>query len=123
MLWLTVWNYRRIYDDIYTRCRIIRVVITGFDSIVIILRKTAFDINYLASEWLRYLLVPNARFECVSCCVLGIPEFKSWPGYRLHHLGFFVFFFQSFQADVRVVPKIMSGPFVPFPLQFITGRS
>ena len=88
---------------LYTRCRITLVVITGFDCIVIILRKPAFDINYLASEWLRYLFVPNARFECVSfCCVLGIPEFKSWSGYRLHQFFFFHIFLQSFQADVRV---------------------
>jgi len=86
------------YMMLYTRCRITRVVITGFDSIIIILRKPALYINYLASEWLRYLLVPNARFECVSYCVLGIPEFKSWPGYRLHHLGFFIYiyFFSPF---------------------------
>jgi hypothetical protein len=48
------------YSTLYTRCRITRFVITGFDCIVFILRKPAFDINCLASEWLRYLLVPNA---------------------------------------------------------------
>jgi len=109
------------YSTLYTRCRITRVVITGFDCIVIILLKPAVDINYLASEWLRYLLVPNVRFECVAfCCALEIPEFKSGPEYRLHQLGFFSYFFHSFQADVRVVPKIMPGPFCSstFPIYY-----
>jgi len=89
------------YMTRYTRCRITRVVITGFDSIVIILRNPAFDINYLASGWVRYLLVPNARFECVSCCVLGIPEFKSWPGYRLHHLGLYIYIFSVHPGECK----------------------
>jgi hypothetical protein len=67
------------YVTLYTRCRITHVVITGFDCVVIILRNPLFGINYLASEWLKCLLVSNARLEYVAFCfVLGILELKSW---------------------------------------------
>jgi hypothetical protein len=72
---------------------------------------------------MKYLIILSQTTERLGRVVntpsySEVPGFKSRSGHRLSLLRFFVFFSESLQVNVRIIPQIKPWelPFTPFPI-------